>query len=170
MVGRAHADQEFGHIRVTTADWPIVLTDFPEERTADADLHATLDCLASLMREATRTRQKLFFITDLTPMRETPTASQRQYTGAWTKTNAELSRASSVGGATVTPSPILRGIITAVYWVQPPPTPSFSVATRHEAMLKGIELLKAADVLLPPRLLAYRERQEHVLPPAVGRR
>jgi hypothetical protein len=62
-----------------------------------------------------------------------------------------------VGGATVTPSPILRGIITAVYWLQPSPSPTFPVATRHEAMLKGIEMLEAGSVLLSPRLVEYRD-------------
>src|SRR5258708_5301617 len=113
MVGRV--DREFGGIRVATIDWPLVLTEFPEERVAEASLHAALDYLESLMREATKTREKLFFITDLTRMRETPPARQRQYTAAWNKRNADLSRASSVGGATVTPSPILRGVITAVF-------------------------------------------------------
>jgi hypothetical protein len=144
---------------VTVADWPIVLTEFPAHRVADASLHAALTYLESLMREAEKTHAKLFFVTDLTRMQEMPPASQRQYTGAWTKLNADLSRRSSVGGATVTPSPILRGIITAVYWVQPPPTPAFSVSTLQDAMLKGIEMLQAANVLLPPRLVAYRERQ-----------
>jgi hypothetical protein len=69
-----------------------------------------------------------------------------------------LSIAASVGGATVTPSPILRGIITALYWLQPSPSPTFPVATRHEGMLKGIEMLEAGGVLLSPRLVEYRDK------------
>jgi hypothetical protein len=52
----------------------------------------------------------------------------------------------------VTPSAILRGLITAVFWFQPPVAPYFAVATRHEAMRKGVEMLRAASAPLPPRL------------------
>lgn len=74
MAGRddAKASKEFGGIRVTTVDWPIVLTEFPAEKVTDASLYAALACLESLMRDASRTREKLFFITDLTRMREVP--------------------------------------------------------------------------------------------------
>ncbi len=164
------ADREFGGILVSLADWPIVLTEFPEKRVADEALHAVLDHLEALLNEAARIRQKLFFITDLTLMREITPASQRQYTGDWTRKVSGLSKAASVGSSTVTPSPILRGIITAVFWIQPPPTPTSSVSTRHEAMLNGIAMLKAADALLPPRLLTYRDVKRSAGPSASGGR
>jgi hypothetical protein len=150
-------DCEFGSIRVATVDWPIVLTEFPETRVPDAALHACLDHLESLMTEATKTREKLFMLTDITRMREVTPASQRHYTGEWMKRNLSLGRVSTVGGATVTPSSILRGILTAVYWIQPPARPMYATATRHEAMLKGIEMLEAERIPLPPRLIAYRD-------------
>jgi hypothetical protein len=152
------ADRTFETIRVSTADWPIVLIEFPEKRVADEALHGVLDYVESLLHEASRSREKLFVITDLTRMDEITPASQRQYTGAWNKRTFALSRAAGLGGATVTPSAILRGIITAVFWIQPPATPSFAVGTRDEAMLKGVEMLDAAGALLPPRLMAYRDR------------
>jgi hypothetical protein len=155
MVDRA--DRDFGTIRVATVDWPIILVEFPEEKVPDAALHSVLAYLESLLNEAARTRQKVFVITDLTRMREVTPASQRQYTGEWNKRTFALSKAAGVGGATVTPSSILRGIITAVFWLQPPATPSFAVSTKHEAMLKGIEMLEAEKILLPPRLVAYRD-------------
>jgi hypothetical protein len=97
-------------------------------------------------------------ITDLTVMREITPANQRQFTAEWIKRTASLSRVASVGGATVTPSPILRGIITALYWLQPSPSPTFPVATRHDGMLKGIEMLESGNVLLSPRLVEYRDK------------
>jgi hypothetical protein len=150
-------DREFSEIRVATIDWPIVLVEFPASRVPDTALHSVLGRIEELFHEALLTDEKLFFITDLTRMREITPASQRHYTGEWSKRTLPLAKKAGAGGATVTPSAILRGIITAVYWIQPPPTPAFSVATRHEAMLKGIELLEAQKVHLPPRLLAYRD-------------
>jgi hypothetical protein len=156
MVNRA--DREPATIRLTNADWPIVLIEFPEKRVPDEGLLSALGQIESLMKQAKRNREMLFFITDLTQMRETSSANQRKLTAEWMKRTAPLSKAASVGTATVTPSAILRGIITALYWLQPAPNPSFCVATRHEAMLKGIELLEEVDALLSPRLIAYRDK------------
>jgi hypothetical protein len=153
----ASLGRDFGGIRVSGADWPIILVDFPEKGVHDETLRSVLGHLEAIMTEAVRSREKLFFVTDISRMRQLSPASQRQLTAAWMKRADALCRAAGVGGATVTPSPLLRGIITALYWLHPPPTPSFSVATRHDAMLKGIEMLQAAKVPLSPRLASYRD-------------
>jgi hypothetical protein len=150
-------DRDFGGIRVSCADWPIVLVEFPEKGVHDETLRAVLGHLETIMTDAVRTREKLFFVTDISRMRQLTPAGQRQLTATWMKRADALCRAAGVGGATVTPSPVLRGIITALYWLRSPPTPSFSVSTRHEAVLKGIEMLQAANVPLSPRLASYRE-------------
>jgi hypothetical protein len=109
------------------------------------------------MRDAVKTRQRVFILTDISSMRELAPASQRRYTAEWMKRVQPLSSVSAVGGATVTPSSILSGILTAIYWIQPPIGTMVTAATRHEAMLKGIELLEQQGVLLTPRLVAYRD-------------
>ncbi len=157
-----YAECDFGSIRVTTVDWPIILIEFPENRVADEALLASLAYLESLWHEAARRREKLFMITDLTRMREVTPASQRRIAAHWMKRNIPLGSIASVGGATVTPSPILQGIITAVYWLQPPAKPMWTAATRREAILKGIQMLEAEGVSLPPRLVAYRDSAANV--------
>ncbi len=151
------ADQSFEGIRISAADWPVVLVEFPEKRVADASLHSALGHLESLMRDAASARERLFILTDIGAMREIAPASQRRYTAEWMKRVEPLSRISAVGGATVTPSSILRGILTAVFWIQPPIGTMVTAATRHEAMLKGIQALESKGVRLPPRLVAYRD-------------
>jgi hypothetical protein len=155
MVSRA--DCTFGEIRVLTTYWPILIVEFPEKRFADEDNRALLDHLEALMNDALRTSEKLFFITDLSSMREFAPALQRQTTGQWIKRTTPLARATSVGGAQVTPSAVLRGIITAVFWIHPPPTPAVCVATRAEAMVVGIERLEAEHFVLPPSLVSHRD-------------
>src|SRR5262249_16642596 len=118
---------------------------------------AALDHLESLFLEAKKERVRAFVITDLTRMRELASAKQRRLTGEWSKRTADLTRATSAGSAAVTPSAILRGLITAVFWFQPPTAPYFAMGTRHEAMLKAIEMLRAANAALPPRLVDFRE-------------
>jgi hypothetical protein len=63
----------------------------------------------------------------------------------------------TVGGATVTPSSILRGIITAVFWIHPPKRTMYAVATRQEAILKGVQVLRSEGVALPAQLAALGE-------------
>jgi hypothetical protein len=154
----SRAGVEFGGIRFVADDWPILLTVFPAERVPDDALHSLFGQLESSMREALGRREKVFFISDLTEMRQITPASQRQIAAEFLKKTTELAKASSVGHATVTPSAILRGIMTAVFWIHPSPTPTVPVATRHEAMLKGIDMLAAAKVLLSPQLIAYRDK------------
>jgi len=63
-----------------------------------------------------------------------------------------LQMIASVGGANVTPSPLLRGLITAINWFQNPAMPAVSVATRREALVAAIEMLDAANVPIPEEL------------------
>jgi hypothetical protein len=145
--------REFEGIRIETLDWPIVTIDFPPGRVQDASLRAALGHLETLMRDAISAHEKMFTLTDLTRMRQITPASQRKLTGEWIQRTAGLARASCVASAQVTPSALLRGIITAVYWFHPPPTPSFFAATRAEAVRRAVEMLRAANVQLPPRFV-----------------
>jgi hypothetical protein len=153
----ARVDQDFHGIRVSAVDWPIVLIDFPGHGVADATIHSLLGHIESLMTEAARNREKLFVINDLTLVREMSPTTQRQYTADWVKRTSALARAATVGAGHVTPSPLLRLILSAVFWLQPSPTTSIFVPTRREGMLKGIELLESQRVPLSPRLVAYRD-------------
>jgi hypothetical protein len=140
-----------------TVDWPLVLMEFPEERVPDAALRALLDHLESVEREAVKAREKGFFITDLSRVREIAPASQRKYVGEWMARTWLLQKGAGVGGANVTPSAILRGVITAIFWIKPSPTPSLFVATRSEAIFRGVEMLEAAGEPISARLRQLRE-------------
>jgi hypothetical protein len=167
MASRAEVD--FGGIRSTAIDWPIVLTEFPSSSVSDDALRSVLAHLEASLREALAHKERLFFITDITQMKQLTPARQRQIAGQWMKQTFDLSKAASVGHATVTPSAVLRGIMTAVFWITPSPKPTFPVATRHEAMLKGIEMLTAENLLLSPRLIAYRDKhRDGAVPPKVS--
>jgi len=144
--------REFGGLRVDTCDWPIVLMEFPELRIADTQLQDALGYIENLMRDSEKMHTRSFQITDLTRMRELAPPSQRQYGVEWMRRTLALQRTASVGGANVTPSPLLRGLITAINWFQTPAMPTVSVATRREALVAGIELLDAAHVPIPEEL------------------
>jgi hypothetical protein len=150
--------RSFEGSRVLREDWPIVVIEYGERRVADETHRALLAYVESLMSEARSKHEKIFVVTDLTRMLEFNPASQRRDTAEWIKRTAALTRAGSVGAAHVTPSAILRGLITAVFWFNKPPTPSVFVATRREAVVKGIQMLEEAGQRLPPHLVALRDR------------
>jgi hypothetical protein len=154
----AHIVRDFGGVLIDTTDWPIILMEFPELRFADADIHAALDSIEQLMRECREQRGKCTQITDLTRVQQIPPASQRKFSGDWLKRNNDLILATSVGGATVTPSAILRGLVTAVHWFHKPETSNEFYATRAEAYRYVIQRLEQSRVSLPARVRELRDR------------
>lgn len=148
--------REFGGIRVDTMEWPIFVIDFPPHRPTDEGFRGAFEAIEDAAKQAVARKDLAFVITDLTRMRETPTASQRKDTAAWMKRNHELLQAATIGGCNVTPSAILRGLITAVTWIQPTAKPSGCFATRVEGIQFGIQLYEKAGVAVPAALKAYR--------------
>jgi hypothetical protein len=150
--------RDFGGARVDTTDWPILLLEFPEHRVPDADYEAALGYIERIMVECKAKREKCAQVTDISRMKEIANARQRKYAGEWLERNTALIVEASVGGATVTPSAILRGLVTAVHWFNKPATASEFVATREEALRYVIGLLETARVPLSDRVRDLRDR------------
>jgi hypothetical protein len=148
--------RSFEGSRIDTTYWPLAILEFPKRRMSDEALAGLLGHLEALMREALETREKIVTITDLTQMRELPPASQRKLTGEWKKRTAGLTGAAVAANAHVTPSALLRGLITAVFWLHPPTSPTLFVATRAEAITKGLLVLEAANEIAPLRAMELR--------------
>ncbi len=149
--------RDFGGLRIETTDWPILLLELPDHRVTDTDLQLALAYIEQVMRECRDSREWCAQVTDATKMNQLPSASQRKFAGEWSARTSELQKTVSVGGANVTPSAIIRGIVTAIHWFHKPPTPVAFFATRSEAMLQAIEWLEQARSL-PVRLQQMRER------------
>jgi hypothetical protein len=154
----ARVVRDFGGIRIETTDWPIILMVMPEHRLQDTDVQSAVMHLEQVMRECQRDKEKCVQVTDAAAMTQLPPASQRKITGEWMRKTAQLQRDVSLGGANVTPSAIIRGIITAIHWFHKPETPVVFVASRDEAMLQAIQWLEQGRVTLPPRVRELRDR------------
>lgn len=144
----------FEGLRFDITAWPVVHIEFPEKRVSDKamrDLYAELEAAA---HRAVKSREMMFIVTDLTLMRETPAPSQRKESADWMRRTTMLMRSASVGGASVTPSALLRGIITAVSWVQSSSRPMRCFGTRAEAYAFGENLFREAKLAIPPTLAA----------------
>jgi hypothetical protein len=155
---------DYGGIRLVTVDWPVVLLEVTEHRATDDDLRAALGRFEAIMREACKSREKFSLVTDLSRLRHLPPASQRKIAADWVNSTSELQKITNLGGANVTPSAIIRGIVTAIYWLAKPPTPAAFVATREEAMHQAIRWLEEAGTLLPPSLLVLRDKLRQEVP------
>ena len=150
--------RDFGGIRIDTTEWPIILMVMPEHRASDADVQSAVVHIEQIMLECKKDREKCVQVTDASAMTTLPTASQRKITGEWMKKTTELQREVSLGGANVTPSAIIRGIITAIHWFHKPETPVVFVATRDEGMLQAFRWFEQAKVSLPSHLREMRDK------------
>lgn len=70
-------------------------------------------------------------------------AIQRKLQADWIKEREALLRRLSCGTAFVITSPLVRGVLTAILWLQPMPQPHTVVATPEEAEAWAIAKLRA---------------------------
>lgn len=96
--------------------------------SSDDDIHAYTGRLGELLRK----QERHVLIVDATGGKSLK-GTHRQMVAEWNKRNAtELSRYRA-GLVLVTPSAVLRGMITAVYWIHPAPFPYKAVDTLESA-------------------------------------
>jgi hypothetical protein len=97
-----------------------------------------------------RARKRYAILMDTTAAREVPNAKQRKVLTDLYKECIPNVRRWCVGSATVVDSALVRGVITAVTWVVPPPCPLVNVATRKEAIDWCCTRLEAEGIAVPP--------------------
>ncbi|MGH7439772.1 MAG: hypothetical protein ACRENE_29120 [Polyangiaceae bacterium] len=154
MVDRSVHD--FDGIRIDTRDWPLVLMEMPAHPVPDTSVHQALWYLERLMKR-TPPDERFFQVTDLSSMRDVAPARQRKYSAEWAKRTAPFARHCRIGGAIVAKSSLLRGMLTAVFWLAKPEGPTHVVSTRREGLLCAIHALEATGPL-PAHLSQLRDR------------
>jgi hypothetical protein len=147
----------FEGIVVDTRDWPILIMELPEGRVPDAAVRESLAHIERLMRE-TPPGSKFFQLTDLSRMTELAPATQRKYAAEWSASTEALARRCRVGGAVVATSAMVRGILTAVFWLNKASSPTTVVATRNEGLRSGLAALERVLSPLPQNLAAMKAR------------
>jgi hypothetical protein len=120
---------------------PIVLVRFIGTAT-DAEFDAYL---VAMTDQVLARRQPTVTILDAT--RSTTTnAAQRKRQASWLADNAEGLRRYSLGTAFVIRSAAVRGVLTAIFWLQPLDRPYTIVASLGEAEVWAREKLREAGV------------------------
>jgi hypothetical protein len=107
--------------------FPIVVVKFAGTAT-DAEFGDYLSTMSRMLGK----KQVTATILDATEAGAT-SALQRRRQADWLKKNADVLKLYSVGTAFVITSPLVRGALTAILWVQPMPAPHTLVATLPEA-------------------------------------
>ncbi len=146
--GPAYASPTF---HVWTAYWPVVILQARDGATL-ADYQAGLEAFE---REVIAQGTVYAVLTDATQISKPPPADVRRYLSEWMKRNAE--GATSVGSVTIIGSSIVRGALTAMYWLFEPPTPQGVVGTFGEAQDWVARKLEAAGQTVPQRFLNLTE-------------
>lgn len=76
-------------------------------------------------------------------------AVQRKLIADWQRAQEARVKKVNVGSAIVLTSAMMRGALTALQWLAPPPTPQRSFSTREEAMEWARASLREAGIELP---------------------
>ncbi|MGH7438173.1 MAG: hypothetical protein ACRENE_21015 [Polyangiaceae bacterium] len=145
------AVRRFGGITIDCTQWPVIVWEMPPARVEDRATEEALTWLEEIWR-STPAGVKSFTLTDLSGMKEAAPASQRKYAAEFQKRNRELQVRASVGGAIVATSTLVRGVLTAVFWLQRSALETHVVASREEALAYGVGLLTRAGQVVPAEL------------------
>lgn len=127
-----------GSIDWDRSQWPIVIVEMQGQYSDEY----FAEYLAELS-ELTRTSVGWALIIDASRADRSP-ASQRRMQAEWMKEHRPWIRMGLVGTAFVIRSRLVRGGLTAIFWVQPMASPHTVVATRGEALAWCRKELRAA--------------------------
>jgi hypothetical protein len=119
----------FGPAITLEGMWEPVLTVRFHGAASDDDFAAYLSEMERMMYKRT---DRLAMILDARRASLAP-ATQRTMQASWLKTHEAAIRARSVGMSFIFSNAIIRGTMTAVFWLQRPPVPHHVAATELEA-------------------------------------
>lgn len=117
------------------SQWPLLLVSLPQTQT-DQDIERYLQVLAKY-----RSRQQPYVIVLDTDRSMGFTARQRQMQGEYVRAGMEESRKYLRAIAFVASAAWRRGMLTAVFWIQPPPAAYEIFTSRAEAVRWTMEKL-----------------------------
>jgi len=109
--------------------WPVVVVHWPSELSID-DVNAHFEEILDLASK----RETVGIVVDMTAS-GMPPASLRRHAAQRLREVYGVAGRRVAGVAHVITSPLVRGLLTAVYWLSPPPFSTVVVKTRPEAIV-----------------------------------
>jgi hypothetical protein len=136
--------------KVDDRHFPLVVNIIPER------IHAEhLPAFFARSEAVLRLGRPYVTITDTTACQELPNAVVRKALADWSKQFEPLMKRYTVGSAIVITSPLIRGGLTALFWLAPPPYPLQIVATLTAAVDAVSEHYAAAGHAVPEGFRTY---------------
>jgi hypothetical protein len=123
----------------------------PVGQPSDEELIESLQRITRLMEDQKRAQRKLVMIVDMRKAGAL-SAGQRRIASAWMKENLTAWKHVAIGSAFIIDSPIVRGVLTALLWLQPLDMPHDVVSNLDAAMRWVIERLEAERIPVPERI------------------
>jgi hypothetical protein len=117
---------------------PLLKLNIPEE-VSDEELEAAFAAYHAWLRD--EVDEPYGVIVDVGRL-VTATATQRKIVADYEKKNATCEARFSTGQALIVPNPVLRGMVTAIYWLSSPAYPHRFFATRFEGRAWALEDLE----------------------------
>lgn len=133
-------------IHVDDSRFPLVIIRYVGT-TSDDDFMRYLSKMEELVLHRRTTNAAVL---DASAADATP-AKQRRMQAEWMKSNEALIARYCVGNAFVITSPLLRGALTAIFWMQQPAAPTIVLATFDAAERWATDRLREAGVSVPNR-------------------
>ncbi len=142
-------------IDVRFGQWPLVVVSFVGQ-PSDQAFAEYLDILERNLRETLARGLKTSALVDTTLGPIPASTKQRRMQAEWLGRNASILRAGCAGTAFVVQSPVVRGVLTAVMWMQDMPHAHATFATYERAERWCIARLADANIDVAPRVAPQR--------------
>ena len=133
-----------------TDTWPIVVSTIIGKEHSEETLREAYGAWTGYME-----RGPHVLIMDMTRGTAGATAAQRARVAAWIEQNEPLLRArKQLAHVMVMDSPVMRGIVTAVFWLRPAANPHYTARTLNEAVDIALRCLREAGLRIDPEAVA----------------
>jgi len=132
---------------------PLVMVTFPAHEVTDDDVRQFVEEQRALLHSG----ERYFSVTDASRA-VALTARHRKTMGDWLGEAEELSKERVVGQAIVISNPIVRGALTAVFWIRKPAVPTKLFGDVGEAVAHAVEALRAEGFPITGEMRALAAR------------
>lgn len=146
---RLRPDFDRDSARLYLGHWPLVIIDIGD---AKGDTYRAL--FDAVDERVIARREPYVMVTDTRRVTQTPGADVRKTMSEWMKKNA--AGHTSLGAVTIVKSPLVRGALTALYWLFEPPNPQGVAADWTEAHTWALGKFDSARVPLRPSVREAR--------------
>lgn len=133
-----------GEIAVSTLRFPLVVVEF-RGAASDVQFRDYLAAVDAASKRAASEGRRIAMVVDTLQATRAVTASQRRMQVDWVKASFERSEHVMAGMAFVIDNALVRGVLTAILWVQSLPCPYTTSGARAEAEQWALERIAATS-------------------------